>query len=117
MSFNSKEFKKLKAEWDKKLLESGFQDIENTDGTLKASTDPRTISNALKEKEEREIYYTIARRFLQTHTFANEIEKKIWEGHTEGIGIRKIAKLVNFTDYKTYLTIINLKKLAGLKNG
>lgn len=115
--FTTKKFKRLKAEWDKKLLETGFDDIENEDGSLKASTDSRTIANALKEKEEREAYYIIATQFLHSHQFKNDTEKKIWAEHCEGTGIRNIAKLVKLTNYKTYSTIIKLKKLAGLKHG
>ena len=53
--FDTKKFKKLKAEWYKKLTAAEFNDIENGDGTLIAEVDPRTIANALKEKEERDL--------------------------------------------------------------
>jgi len=115
--FDTKKFKSLKATWDKKLALSGFEDIENPDGSLKATTDSRTIKNALKGKEERETYYSIARELLNSNIFANfeTHYRLVWELHCEGIGVRTIAKKLNVTSYKVESTIIKLKKLAKLK--
>jgi len=115
--FDTKKFKSLKATWDKKLALSGFEDIENPDGSLKATTDSRTIKNALKGKEERETYYSIARGLLNSNTFSNfeTFYREIWELHCEGIGVRTIAKKLKMTSYKVEITILRLQKLAKLK--
>lgn len=110
------QFEKLKNKWDKKLLDSGFTDIENKDGTLKAETDPRTIANALKMKESREIYYTQAREFLNTHRWSNNKDKAIWEGHCEGLSFRRMAEILSLTYYRINIIINKLQKQAGLKN-
>lgn len=113
--WNSTKFKRLKDKWDEKLRNSGFEDIENSDGTLKVDTDPRTVSHALKEKESRETYYSIARSFLVDYEFTKKLEKDIWENHCEGIGARSIAKKLEVTTYRVESIITQLQTLAGLK--
>lgn len=110
------QFEKLKNKWDKKLLDSGFEDIENADGTLKAETDPRTIANALKMKESREIYYGQAREFLNMHRWSNTKDRAIWEGHCEGLSFRKMANTLSLTFYRIRTIVNRLQKQAGLKN-
>jgi len=110
----NKSFKLLKAKWDKLLKKSGFEDIEKADGSLKSSTDSRTIANALQEKEERETYYSLAREFLVTHKFEDGIEKQIWEQHCEGIGMTPIALKLKITRYKVIMCIKKLKLGAKL---
>lgn len=116
-SFDTKKFKTLKAKWDKKLSDAGFEDIENGDGSLKASTDSRTIQYALKEKEARETYYSIAREFLNSQCFAHfeSVYREIWEFHCDGIGARTIAKKLKITSYRVETAITTLQKLAKLK--
>lgn len=113
--FGSNKFKKLKAKWDKKLASTGFNDIENADGSLKASTHPRTIALALQEKEERDAYYTIASQLLHTHPFANAVEKKIWEMHCEGISIRDIMSKLKIGHHKIELVIDEMRKIGKLR--
>lgn len=113
--FTGKKFKKLQAAWYKKLANEGFEDLEDMDQNLKASTDTRTIKNALKEKEARETYYSIARGFLENHIWANDDEHHMWELHCEGIGVRSIAHELKVTAYKVESTIGRLQKLAKLK--
>ena len=96
------------------MAASGFNDIENKDGTLKASIDPRTIAFALKDKESREIYYSTAEEFLRTHEFEDVLLQKIWTEHCEGTSYRKIAKKLNLTFYRVSKAIIYLRELAGL---
>lgn len=113
--FNNKKFKQLKAKWDKKLLDSGFDDIEEEDGTLKYATNPRAIKNALKDKEEREIYYSVAREFLETHAFKNIMHRNIWELHCEGMGKLPIAEKLSVTPYRVEVTINEYRILAKLR--
>lgn len=113
--FETKKFKKLKAVWDKRLLKSGFEDIENSDGSLKATTDTRTIRNALVDQTERETYYSIAVEFLNAHEFSDMIEREIWKEHCDGIGRLSIAKKLNLTFYRVNLIITKLQKLAKLR--
>ena|ERR1700677_398938 len=114
---NKQALEKLKNKWDKKLLDSGFHDIENKDGTLKAEADPRTIANALKGKASIEAYYSQATQFLNAHRWSNNKDKAIWEGHCNGLSFRTMAKLLSLTYYRVRNIVIKLQKAAGLKNG
>lgn len=114
--YGSDKFKKLKAKWDKKLADAGFEDIENEDGSLKATTHPRTVQLALQEKEERETYYRIAAGFLHNHQFENSLERQIWTQHCDGIGARSIAKTLKITAYKAEKIINKLQRLAKLRH-
>lgn len=111
----SSAYEKLKAKWDRKLLDSGFHDIENKDGSLKGEVDPRTISNALKDKDAREIYYRMATAFLEKHKFASNLERAVWVGHIEGISFRDIAEATNTTFYKVRNIVIKFQRMSGVK--
>lgn len=113
--YETKKFKRLKDAWYKKLKTKGFADIEDKKGNLLHDTHPRTISSALKVKASREIYYSIARDFLNVHKFKGELDRKIWEMHCEGIGRTTIARDLNITRYKAEKVIVTLSCLAKLR--
>lgn len=106
---------KLKDKWNKKLAASGFEDIENPDGTLKNSTDPRTMAYALREKDARETYYGTAQEFLNRGTFTTLQEYAIWKAHCDGVSFRKIAATLGITFYKVRTITNKLQKLAKLR--
>ncbi len=107
-------YKKLKARWYKKLEESGFEDIENDDGTLKNEVDPRTVANAMATKELREEYYVLATQFLETYKEFTPSSKKIWALHCTGLGAHKIAKQLEITLGRADSTLTKLKGIANL---
>lgn len=111
---NDATFKKLKKKWDKKLADSGFVDIENSNGTLKAESDPRTIAYALTMGESRQVYYRAATMFLVSYDFPSEQDKNIWTMHCEGMGARVIGNQLGITTYKAESTLTKYKKLAKL---
>jgi hypothetical protein len=104
---------KLKAKWAKKLLDSGFKDIENKDGSLKAEIDMRTITKAMKDGTQE--YYAQAEYFLNTHRFLSSLEFEVWIAHCDGNSYRKIAEHFELTFYKVRTIITKLQKLAGLR--
>lgn len=108
-------FKKLKKDWYGKLVQSGFVDIENEDGSLKAEVHPRTISRALKDKESREVYYQMAQEFLAIHKFLDRLDKEIWGLHCTGLGARKISRKLEITLSRADTTITRFKRLSGIK--
>lgn len=114
-TFDTKKFKALHEKWSKKLEASGFEDIEDDKGTLKHTTCPKVIKRAINNKEDREIYYSIAREFLNNYSFFDDVEYKIWEAHCEGIGARTIAKSLKISTYKVEINIKKFKELAKLK--
>jgi len=95
-----KAYKALQDKWYKKAKDSGFQDIEYGDGSIR-NCRPRTITNmdpVLRQAKEE--YYTMAYHFLYEHKFKSLLEQIIWEYHTEGISVRNIAKILTETKVK-----------------
>lgn len=103
---------KLKLEWNKKLMASGFNDIENKDGTLKTEVDYRTTDYAMKDG--REEYYYKAQDFLNCGKFATLLDYTIWKMHSEGTSYRDIAKELNVTFYKIQRTVKKIQRLMGV---
>jgi hypothetical protein len=91
----TQKFKILQKKWYDKIAKKGFQDIEDTRHEQRylkiwhSAYFQVTYSPA--EFEFKRDYYCKASRFLHDHTFANELERKIWELHTEGFSLRKTA--------------------------
>jgi len=104
---------KLKRKWNKKLIESGFYDIENEDGSFKNEIHSRTVDYALKDA--REEYYYKAQDFLNSGKFANLLEYTVWKMHAEGISYRNIAKELGLTFFKIQRTVKKIQKLMGVK--
>lgn len=109
----NQQYEKLKVKWDKKLKDSGFEDIENKDGSLKSSTDPRTIATAMRDG--RAEYYNQAGNFLNTFSFPKPKEQLIWYMHCNGDAFRYIAKVVGVTFYEVRTIVVKYQKLAGLR--
>lgn len=87
---------KLQKVWNAKLKESGFKDIEYGDNQLR---EPSTrfirdrALNSIEGRAKRE-YYQLAEYFLNEHKFSSNLERVIWEYHTNAISIRNIVKLL-----------------------
>ena len=95
MNLQDKEFLKLQAEWDKKLKDSGFNDIERReDDRLKSWATKITISHTPLEAEAKSAYYRAAGQFLHHYPFANETEKRIFSLHNDGVSIRDTVKIL-----------------------
>lgn len=91
---NNKDFKKLQAEWDKKLKDDGFEDAENRDGTLKIWHDlhfrkPSHDTNQRADFEATSEYYRLTSQFLHSHQFSSLSERHIWELHCEGKSVKQ----------------------------
>lgn len=90
----SDDSKRLKELWHQKLKDSGFEDIETTDGRLKRWAYDYARDRSLWSWEAKEAYYRMARYFLNDYEFKTSRERIIWEYHAEGISIRDIVKLL-----------------------
>lgn len=87
--------KKLQKIWYKKLKSSGFNDLEHADGTMNSSS---MVTHTWKTPLQIEVataYYELANRFLNEYEFQSEIDRSIWEYHSNGISYRNIVKLLN----------------------
>lgn len=94
--YRTKEFKELFDHWNKKLVESGHDEIENfnrrQDPILKRYHTLKLNERDIDDILEREAYHRAARHFIYEYKFESDEDKKIWELHTEGLSVRKIAK-------------------------
>lgn len=97
-----KDFASLQKEWYGKLKNSGFEDIETTDGRLKeySSTllaNPHKVLTQNGGWQAKEEYYRMAGHFLLEHKFETKLKKVMWEYHSNGISVEDIAKTLNKT--------------------
>lgn len=90
-------FEKLKDDWYKKLKASGFADIEYKDGSIRSCRPRHARAKDPSLRQATEEYYYMAYHFLNEYTFGSEIDKVIWDYHSNGISARDIAKLLKDT--------------------
>lgn len=92
----SQDYQTLKTVWYKKLEKSGFRDIEQDEYNFRHVAHSSYFSRpqSLQSWRAKEGYYTMARKFLHEYKFKSNLEKVIWEYHSEGIGHSAIAKLL-----------------------
>src|SRR5271166_6561839 len=105
---------KLKAKWNKKLKDSGFEDIENIDGTLKPEVDYRSMDSTRGDilHDGRQEYYSVAQEYLNRGKFATLQDYTIWKLHSEGMSYRDIGNELKLTFYKVRSAIKKIQKLA-----
>lgn len=98
MSTNNQDYKKLKAEWYKRLKEGGFRDVEKTINGREYLQTWDSFDFSLKYDHQtfqaKQDYYYHAFQFLNNHCFASSIEKEIWSLHAQALGCREIAKVI-----------------------
>lgn len=119
----TKDLKKLTKKWYDKLAETGFVDIETSEGDLKnyefrrfdpipSSTEKSISRSALSSSRLIRIsaiasYYRMASEFNNKHKFANKCEQLIWGYHTEGHSYRKISRLLTKSRFKVSKSVIH----------
>lgn len=98
MSKRPKTYEQLRDQWYAKLKKKGFDDIEDTQGRLKKWSSDVFGKKALVQNggwQAKAAYYQMAERFLNEYEFATELEKTIWEYHTNAVSVRDIAETLN----------------------
>lgn len=99
-------FKKLKAQWDKKLKESGFEDIEQADGNLKIWHSTIFKNKFYKPRSEAKIeYYRLAGQLLWSYTFKSKNERDVWALHCEGFSRRQIQTKLKLKEFFVRSTV------------
>lgn len=91
------EYERIRDVWYKKLKDSGFEDIEQPGGSINSGV-PRSMN--FQEEDLRQItqdYYCMAYHFLNSYEFDSELERVIWDYHTNGLSLRNIVKLLKQT--------------------
>ncbi len=112
--------KKLQRQWQAKLKQSGFVDIEDVDSPremLKRWDSTYFINLCTPDQfHARVTYFSNCRDFLNKYKFLNKLERNIWYWHAEGLGYREIAKKTKHSPDNTLKTINRLKGfMQGLK--
>jgi hypothetical protein len=91
-------YEKLKEKWYAKLKKEGFEDIESDENNLKvyASTLFNKHKSAIQNGgwQAKASYYSMAERFLNEYVFDTNLDKVIWEYHTNAISVRNIVHLL-----------------------
>lgn len=78
----------LRREWNQKLAESGFVDIEDERGQLKRMTE-RPFSQHVAEATSQ--FYELLGVYLQTQKDLTRLERRILELYSEGMKLDDIA--------------------------
>lgn len=87
--------KELEKIWNKKLKDSGFIDIEDTNSPLRLLK--KWHSNYFYRNYSPEVfearydYFRITSQFLHYHSFESQLERQVFELHTEGLSYREIG--------------------------
>jgi len=121
---SNKEYEKQRKIWYAKLKREGFTDIEDSETSLKQSSstfyaDVRRWTPAYELFRAKADYYYAANHFLTSHKFDSELEKIIWEYHSNGISIRNIVKTLAKAKQKADRNSVwaTIKKLRSIMRG
>lgn len=88
--FETSGFKKLNQEWQKKLKESGFKDIESS-----TAIDRNYISSQEFEVDaERIEYIHLCESYFNSGKIKDKTDLEIFEMHCEGISNQEISKII-----------------------
>lgn len=130
--------KQLIQQWDQKLKQSGFVDIEDRKTGLlntwsgkifygssiikddnfvdKINKINRTYGyNSLTYKESEAEYFRLASHCLHEREFKSVRHRLIWQLHSEGLSYQKIAQELNITERKVRYAIEVMAKEFCLK--
>lgn len=113
--FKTKEFKTLQKEFYDKLADSGFEDIEETDSPKELLTAWHgsyfTARHDPEDFKEIAQYYNSADSILNNYEFSNEVDKQIWERHSKGLSIRRIALELSIKNWVVHKSIQKFKSI------
>lgn len=119
--FNSPDFKRLLAEWNQRLADSGFRDIEkvkNGQRVLKKSGSEVRFERCNQTlREARENYYDLVRFNIQVTVFEDEIDREILVLFSEGIKQTEIKQRLDVSLHRStiYKRLNRWLKRWGLK--
>ncbi len=107
--------KELQAKWYKKLAKAGFEDIEDVSSPREFLKEwhgswfrSRGHTDQFLAKES---YFYPAGHFLTNYEFDNEVERKVWAFHSEGLSLREIAARMRWkSHHKATIIIKKLRK-------
>ena len=93
--------KKLQQKWYAKLKKDGFKDIEHDEHTLTEYSSVYFKKHTHDEIVEKQRYHDMSTAFLEQYKFENNVDRIVWEYHTNGISVRDITQLLKKIKVKT----------------
>lgn len=113
--FQTNEFKELSDQWQQKLAESGFVDIENRLGDLKQNA-PNSYRQADKLIIEAKLkYFQLISRFLQEDESLSKLELTVMRMRSDGLQIIQIAKENNIDRHTVTFIIRRCEHAWGIR--
>lgn len=97
--FTSLSFKQLQKDWEKKLTQSGFIDIEDSKGNLK-NYDRRTA--AFDDREATLEFFLKLDRYLQSEAKLTEIDRMALSLYSKGMAPKDVAKNVHRSPWQIH---------------
>lgn len=108
----------LQREWAAKLKASGFDDIESGEDGMLSRSRAETGRVTHDEHVQTASYYQRAGVMLHHRRWSDLRERRIWELHSEGIGMNEIARSVKAGNTLVHATINRLAaEMMGGKRG
>lgn len=95
------------ASWYQKLRQTGFKDIEDSQGRL--HTWSISFINTKPIRQDRIDYFRLAAQFLHDKKFPSKQAKLIWSMHSEGLSRVFIAKKLRLGESKVRAVIEKLR--------
>ena len=94
LQYKTQKFKTLQEKWYKKLKDTGFNDIESDENTLKRWEGHAFVKSRYQVAtfESKQKYFALAGQFLNECKFETRKHKIIWEMHCDGKSTREIEK-------------------------
>lgn len=103
----------LKKEWYDKLKSEGFNDIEVDETRLKTwSYSMSRVAYKYKDMmfNSKTDYYRLSEHFLNEFKFESELDKVVWEYHTNGVSRKNIVKILNqLPDKNKHTTLAKIR--------
>lgn len=88
--WKTEEFKKIQKDWEDKLRESGFNDLEQNGKLVQNSQNVwRTQVSSIIEGKRR--YFELLEYWCHAETFKDDVERFIIEKRSEGLKINEIS--------------------------
>lgn len=103
-------YKDLQTEWYQKIKDDGFLDIEYPSAQLKLVSPNFTSEKILTTQR----YYSICSDFLHKYHFNSDLDREIWQLHSEGFSLRQTAKILKIGHEKTRYRLNKLKIILDI---
>lgn len=111
----------LRRTWRRKLRESGFEDIELPDGSLRGPEKPpgrwRSFDAASPvEREATAAYFHRATTFCESSAFkrCSKLHRRAWRLHAQGLSNSEVAEALHVSLKKVRTAILTVRARSGL---